>query len=292
MLFSFEIKVTKDSTVKRVLDRYGVSHRLFMRLRDAKMIMLDGETVANVPVHAGQRVSFVLPAAEQDAVVPSAAPLAVVVDNPNWLIVDKPAGLSSVPGPSSPDDSVLNRAANYLLATGITAPQPAIITRLDRDTTGLMLIAKHPFAQGRLDRLGVSKVVTKRYYALAGGQMPELSGVISAPLAPAADGIRQAVTLEGKKARTDYRVLQRGQNCTLLECTLRTGRTHQIRVHMASCGHPLVGDELYGGDTSVLHEQALVAAKLSFVDPFSGHKLAAELPVPEAMKQLVGEEKV
>lgn len=287
MLFSFEVRAKTDSTVKRVLDQYGVSHRLFTRLRDSEMIMVDGETVDNIPVRAGQIVTFILPAAEQDAVVPSAGPLAVVLDNPNWLIVNKPAGLNSVPGPSNPYDSVLNRAANYLLATGITAPQPAVITRLDRDTTGLVLIAKHPFAQGRLDRLGVSKVLTKRYYALVSGQMSELGGVISAPLAIAADGIHQEVSRAGRQARTDYKVLRRGKSCTLLECTLRTGRTHQIRVHLASCGHPLLGDKLYGGDTSVLHTQALIAAKLSFVDPFTGHTLAAELPLPDAMVQLL-----
>lgn len=285
MRFSFEYQVATASTVKRVLARAGVSHRLFARLRAAQLIWVNGKNSGNVDVHAGQTVRFELPSDEGLTV--SAGPVKVVRDVGNWLVLAKPQGLTSVPGPRNPDDSLLNRAAGYLQAQGYDSPHPAIITRLDRDTSGLVLVAKHGFAQGRLDQDPGSAALDKRYYALATGTMPELRGSVIMPLGPAADGVHQVVRADGKFARTDYHVLQTGAHATLLECHLQTGRTHQIRVHMAQCGHPLLGDALYGGDMQTLQAQALMASKLSFTDPFTGQRISAELPLPDAWRELL-----
>lgn len=285
MRFSFEYQADSESTVKRVLARAGVSHRLFTRLKDAHLLWVDGKRSTNAAVHAGQTVRFELPS--DAGVVPSSGSLDVVRDVDNWLIVNKPVGLTSVPGPHNPDDSLLNRAAGYLQQQGYDSPHPAIITRLDRDTSGLVLIAKHGFAQGRLDQNQERAQLDKRYYALAGGKMRELWGRVVLPLGPGPDGIHQVVRADGKFARTDYRVLQAGMHATLIECHLQTGRTHQIRVHMAQCGHPLLGDALYGGDLQQLQTQALMASQLSFTDPFTERRISAELPLPNEWQALL-----
>jgi RluA family pseudouridine synthase len=278
MQFTFSQTAQTDTTVKRLLASVGVSHRLFKRLVDGRCIRLQQRVVGNVPVAAGATVTFVLP--EETGVTPSTNPIDVVFENDNWLVVNKPALLSSVPGPANPADSLLNRIAGYLEAAGYHQPQPAIITRLDRDTRGLVLAAKHPFAQGRLDQLGSAAQVDKRYTALVTGNLPEIWGSIRRPLGQATDGIHQEVRRDGKPARTDYRVLERATDASLLELHLLTGRTHQIRVHMASAGHPLIGDALYGGPTTRQTGQALMATALTFVDPFTNkaHKITTEFP--------------
>lgn len=285
MQFTFEYTAEVATTVKRLLARGGVSHRLFTRLRDAQLIWVDGQLSGNVNLRAGQTVRFALP--EDAGVTVSTGAIDVVLENANWLIVNKPTHLASVPGPSNPDDSLLNRAAGYLKQKGIAAPHPAIITRLDRDTCGLVLIAKHGFAQGRLDQDPAAASLDKRYYALVAGELANSSGSVTLPLGPADDGIHQTVREDGKPAQTDYEVVQHGKHATIVECHLQTGRTHQIRVHMAQLGHPLLGDALYSGDTTQLHEQALIACKLSFTDPFTGKRMSAQLPMPDGWRDLL-----
>lgn len=281
MPFSFTTTAAHDTTVKRALAELGVSHRLLKKLLDAGAVQVGTQVqTRNRAVKKGARVRFTLP--DEGTVLPNSNPIAVVKDLDNWLIVNKPAGLTSVPGPSSPDDSLLNRAAGWLVENqGLKHPQPAIITRLDRDTTGLVLMAKHAFAQGRLDALGVNAQLTKHYLAVVAGVLPE-TGRIDLPLAKAADGIHREVAEDGQAAVTEYEVVQQGAKAALVRVHLLTGRTHQIRAHFAYLGHPVVGDALYGGDTSQFEAQLLQASELSFVDPFTNQTIAASLPMPEA----------
>ncbi|WP_461213644.1 RluA family pseudouridine synthase [Lacticaseibacillus sp. GG6-2] len=281
MLFTFTYKATDATTVKRLLAQHGVSHRLLKKLFVAQCVWLDQKPIANnAAVPAGGSVRFALP--PESGLVLSHQPLTVVVENDNWLIVNKPAGLASVPGRANPDDSMLNRVGGYLADAGYVGPQPAIITRLDRDTTGLVLVAKHAFAQGRLDALGVNAQVDKRYLAVVGGTLAPSSGLIDLPLGLAADGIHREVREDGQSAQTQYTVVAQSANAALVRVHLLTGRTHQIRAHFAHLGHPLVGDALYGGDTSHYQTQLLQASELSFIDPFTQQRLSARLPQPAA----------
>lgn len=279
MQFTFTYRATQATTVKRLLAEQGVSHRLLRKLYDASAVQVNGIAVHNVALLEGDVVTFALP--PETGISISSGALAVVAENANWLIVNKPTGLASVPGPSNPSDSLLNRVAGYLLQAGYAGPAPAIITRLDRDTTGLVLVAKHSYAQGRLDALGVNHQVEKRYLAVVGGTV-EASGRIDLPLAKAADGIHREVRADGQSALTEFTRVAQGPHAALVRVHLVTGRTHQIRAHFAHLGHPVVGDGLYGGDTSHYQTQLLQASELSYNDPFTDTRMSAVLPMPPA----------
>ncbi|WP_179394878.1 RluA family pseudouridine synthase [Lacticaseibacillus absianus] len=284
MRYTFNFKANKATTVKRLLAKNGVSHRLFKRLLDAGMVWLNNSQLkGNAEMIHGATVRIELPPSAEVAV--SHAALTVMLELPNWLVVVKPTGLASVPGPSNPTDSLLNRVAGYLAAAGVEGPQPAIITRLDRDTEGLVLVAKHPYAQGRLDAEAAQ--LTKQYRAVVTGRPQPASGTIALPLAKAEDGIHRMVAPDGQPARTDYRTVATAGDMSLVELTLFTGRTHQIRVHMAALGHPLVGDPLYGTPTAATPHQWLQAFALSFTDPFDGQTHAVTLPQPADWPHLV-----
>lgn len=284
MQYTFDLTATTQTTVKRLLARAGVSHRLFLKLADSGNIWLNEQLTRNSPVTSGDRIRFALPPSE--TVTPSDGSLEVVKELANWLIVAKPAGLASVPGPSNPTDSLVNRAAGYMAQQGVTGPAPAIMTRLDRDTTGLVLIAKHPYAQGRLD--AAQTPIDKTYLALVSGTPQPLQGTIDLPLGKAGDGIHREVQPAGQRAVTDYKVIESQNGYSLVQIKLLTGRTHQIRVHFAHLGWPLVGDALYGGDTAVASTQLLQAHALGFVDPFTAETVSATLPVPVEMVALLG----
>lgn len=286
MAFNFQYQVTKATTVKRLLAENGVSHRLLAKLIEQHKLWVNQQVAGNQPVAPGDVVSFEV--LSPQPVAPSAQPVTVALELADWLVVVKPHGVSSVPGPSDPSNSLLNRVAGYLAAHGQPDSQPAIITRLDRDTTGLVLVAKHPFAQGRLDQLGVNAQVKKRYRALIQPGLMPASGSVDAPLGLAADGIHREVQADGQSALTQYQTVAQTKAAQLLEVTLVTGRTHQIRVHMQSLGHPLIGDSLYGGDLSQVTTQQLQAFELSFTDPFTGISHQVRLPVDATMARLLG----
>lgn len=150
MRYTFDSKVTTATTIKRWLAKQGVSHRLFKKMLANHLLWLDGHRTGNTAIQAGQMVRFAIPTTM--TVTPEKASLDVLYEDQNWLIINKPAHLTSVPGPHDPHHSLLNRIVWYLQQQKVTEPQPAIITRLDRDTVGLVLAAKHPYAQGRFDQ--------------------------------------------------------------------------------------------------------------------------------------------
>jgi 23S rRNA pseudouridine1911/1915/1917 synthase len=216
------------------------------------------------------------PAAPVPAPVPG---LAVVHEDADIVVVDKPAGVAAHPTPGWTGPTVLAglAAAGYTIATGGAAERQGIVHRLDANTTGLMVVARSERAYTALKRAFRERAVDKRYHALVQGHPDPLRGTIDAPIGrhPSGDG-RFAVVAGGRPSVTHYDTLEAFRGASLTEITLETGRTHQIRVHMAALRHPCVGDRLYGADPVLaarlgLGRQWLHAVRLGFAHPGDGH---------------------
>ena len=286
----------KQQTLKKFLAARGVSHRLMGKIRRQKgAVLVDGKKVPfGTVLHQNEQVTLVLP--EEKPVIKVAAspkPIEVLYEDANWLLVAKPAGLTSVPGPSNREDTLVNRVKYYLERNGRKNVVPHIITRLDRYTSGVVLLAKHSFAQGLIDKQVSNHEFDKRYYAIVAGQITKQHGLIEAPLKRKEGENFQVVSPDGRQAVTEYWLKANLAGGSLVEVKLHTGRTHQIRVHFQSKGHPLLGDELYKGPLDMgIERQALHAYHLAFNDPFTNKRLVVEAPLPSDMKSVLAKLKV
>lgn len=218
----------------------------------------------------------------------SRRPLDIVEETADYLVINKPAGLLSIPSGFHAEDAVINRVLAYFEKQGVNPAyvKPHIVTRLDQDTSGLVLLGKNAIAHDRFSKLGKDAFI-KKYHAIVHGNFAEgdLSGLIDKPLARVGDTVKREVNPKGQRALTEYRVLDQVPGASLVELRLLTGRTHQIRIHMASIGHVLYGDDLYGA-RDAFARQALNCFYLAFPNPFSGEEREIEIPDPGDMQGL------
>lgn len=244
-----------------------------------------GDTVAGTAsrkLRAGQQVELELvPTQESRAFRPERLDLAIVFEDDELLVVDKAAGMVVHPAAGNWSGTLLNALlAHHPAAAGL--PRAGIVHRLDKDTSGLMVVGKTLRAVTALSRAIAAREVRREYLALAHGVVSPGVQTIEAPIGrDPKSRVRMAVVASGRAARTDVERLATDGRCSAVRCRLHTGRTHQIRVHLASRGHPLVADAVYGG--APLHgltRQALHAARLGFVHPLDARALAFEAPLP------------
>lgn len=242
----------------------------------------------------GGETLLVAAAADEQALAGEAEdiPLTVVFEDDALLVIDKPAGLVVHPGSGNWSGTLMNALLHHAPEVE-RVPRAGIVHRLDKETSGLLVVAKTLEAQTDLVRQLQARTVKRQYLALASGVL-ERDGKVEAPVGRhPVQRIKMAVVSEGrggKPAVTRYRVLERFPRCTLVECSLETGRTHQIRVHMAHLKHPLVGDPVYGKADRLLppfHRQALHAARLGLIHPVSGEAMQWEAALPADMKELL-----
>ncbi len=273
------------------------SRSWLQQLIDRGHVQVDGQvqTTAARKLRAGQRLQVALvPTAESLAFRPEAMELAIVHEDAHLLVVDKPVGLVVHPAPGHWQGTLLNGLlAHHAGASAL--PRAGIVHRLDKDTSGLMVVAKTLPAMTALVRLIAARDVKRVYLALAHGRISWTEARIEAPIGrDPVSRLRMAVVATGKPARTDVDCLAvwageagDGRNSvSALRCRLHTGRTHQIRVHLASRGHPLVADALYGGRPLLgLARQALHAAELAFAHPADGRPMAFAAPLPADLAQ-------
>lgn len=239
-------------------------------------------------VRAGQRVAVVVPPREEAGVTPQAIPLDVVHEDADLLVINKPAGLTVHPGAGQPSGTLVNaiaaRAPELLRLGG--GLRPGIVHRLDKDTSGLLVVARTEEALRSLQQQVADRTMRRTYLALVVGRVAHDEGRIEAPIGrDPHHRTRMAVVRSGRQAATRYRVLERMAAHTLVEASLVTGRTHQIRVHFAHIGHPVAGDPVYGGRAASerglgLARQALHAYRLAFRHPRSGTEAAFEAAPP------------
>ena len=277
-----------DQALVRLFPQYS-RNRLQAWLRSGH-IQIDGLSPdAKRPVTGGERVVLRPPPPPADVPQAQRMPLKIVHEDASLIVLDKPAGLVVHPGAGQPDRTLLNALlAHEPRLAGV--PRAGIVHRLDKDTSGLLVVAKTVEAQASLVKQLAERTVRRVYLALVQGD-PPASGMIDAPVGRDARArTRMAVTHGGKPARTGYRVLERFGRAALVECRLETGRTHQIRVHFQHIRHPLIGDEVYRRGTRhgiEFPRQALHATELSLVHPQTGKTMTWHAPLPADMRKLL-----
>ena len=218
-------------------------------------------------------------------------PLDILYEDHDVIVVNKPVGLAVHPAPGHPSGTLVNALLAHCpdLEPIGNALRPGIVQRLDKDTSGVMVVAKNELALRALQDQIQAHEVEKVYQAVVAGLPDPLAGTVDAPIGRnPVDRTRMAVVGRGgRRAQTQYRVLESFADTALLECRLITGRTHQIRVHMAAVGHPILGDAVYGQDSDLIDRQALHARRLGFRHPRTGDVLRLEAPLPPDLLALL-----
>jgi len=296
-----------------LFDRLKLSRTLVRKAKTSGGILVDGKPARTSLVLSGGEVVEVR-VAQAGRVDPEPVPIQVVYEDSYLLVVDKPAGMVVHPVRDYVSGTLANGVAYHLLQSG-GDPVARPVQRIDRETSGLVLFAKEPAVAGRLARELERQKLERRYIALVEGAVAGDAGTVDRPLRrvwghpvarEVADGprtpeqerllaeaaaqgrtLREDWTAAGQPAVTHWRVLRRWPAATMLELRLETGRTHQIRVHMAYLGHPLLGDELYGGSRRLIGRQALHAESLAFAHPVTGEMMRFTSPLPPDLADLV-----
>ena len=245
----------------------------------------------------GERIDVDVPAPAARLVVGESIPLAVVFEDDDVLVIDKPAGMVVHPAPGNWSGTLVNalKGRGTSLSAGADASREGIVHRLDKETSGLLLVAKSDRAHRALGAALQARQITRRYAALTWGHLAQDRVTIDRPIArDPRDRKRMAVVSTGRPARTDLTRLARFDSVDLLRAHLHTGRTHQIRVHVASIGHPIVGDDTYGGGGGRKlvglppRRHFLHAAWLIFRHPVSGELVDLRSPLPEELRRALG----
>ena len=268
----------------------GVSRRMIQKLTRGHAIQINRRNAfLGTKVKAGDVISVQMARDEEPGLEPVAMALAIVHEDAEVLVIDKPPFL--LVHPTSPEQArtLAHGVAHHFRETGVHA-KVRPVHRIDRDTSGLVLFAKSAFAHQHLDRQLRERGVTREYLALVHGVVEDDEGVIDAPIGRHKQNpnLRAVRPNSGEPARTRFRVERRFADATLLRLELETGRTHQIRVHMAHLGHPVIGDRPYGGHpVAGLKRQALHASTLAFAHPASGERLSFESPLPPDLAAVV-----
>ena len=279
------------------LDRYVAENCPELTRTQAQKLINDGLVRVNgmaarssLKLSVGDCVTVVIPPSPSSQPEPEAIPFGILYEDDDVLVIDKPAGLPVHPAPGHPSHTLVNAVLAYLSFTPDTGDptRPGIIHRLDMNTSGVMLVAKNRTAQTDLAEQFKPHAVTKVYLALVQGRLAPEHGVIEAPIGrDTRNRKRMAIADEdrGRLARTRYRVIRYIDNYTLVEAMPETGRTHQIRVHLAAIGHPVAGDATYGVKSSHLPRQFLHSHRLGFRLPSTGQYVEFESALPPDLEQ-------
>lgn len=276
----------KEQTAKDYLKRHeNISSSLWKKIKRQNEFFLNGQKTAptRAVVKPGDIIEYRI--TEQSKVIPADLPLTICYEDEYMLIAAKPAGMLTHPLTFEAENTLANAVMHHFQKTGQQIGCHPLY-RLDRNTSGLVVFAKLPQLQ---HLFGGNHQQLKRYYlAIVHGSISPPDGTVDAPIGRAADSIiLHQVAPDGKRAITYYRTLKTYPDYSLVELNLATGRTHQIRVHMAHLGHPLLGDDLYGGRRDLITRHALHAYRLQFTHPFTHEEITVESPLPADMQKLL-----
>ena len=284
--------VVEQETAGQRIDRFlsgedtGLSRSALQALVSDGHVQCNGKTVAkSLKLKAGDTVLLEIPDAKPIEAVPQEIPLDIVYEDAHLLVVNKPKGMVVHPAPGNPDGTLVNALLYHLdQLSGIGGElRPGIVHRLDKDTSGLLLVAKDDETHQALSAQLSARQMEKHYFAVVAGVMKERAGVIDAPIGRShADRKKMAIDPNGRPSRTEWQVVRQDADRALLDVHLITGRTHQIRVHMASIHHPVLGDPIYGTKGLPKAPRLMLHAySLSFTHPATGERMRFTAP-PDA----------
>ncbi|TIX51273.1 RluA family pseudouridine synthase [Alteraurantiacibacter aquimixticola] len=293
---------------KALAEQTELSRERIKALIGEGKVELDGQpaTSASAKAQAGSRFSIHIPPPDDPQAIPQDIPITVVYEDEYLIVVDKPAGMVVHPAAGNPDGTLVNALLHHcrgqLSGIGGVA-RPGIVHRIDKDTSGLLVVAKSDKAHEGLARQFADHSIERAYLALCNGHPHPAAGTIDERIGRSDANRKKMAVLpkdssRGKHAVTHYKVLQRFDHCSLIECRLETGRTHQVRVHLASIGHALLGDPVYGRANAQIRpllkrlgfeRQALHAAILGFDHPIIGNFVRFSSELPADMRELIDE---
>lgn len=272
----------------------GLTRSAAARLIETGQVLVDGKPARkSARLAGGETVEVTLPDPEPADALPQDIPLDVVYEDDDVIVVNKPSGLVVHPAPGHPDGTLVNALLHHCggSLSGVGGElRPGIVHRIDRDTSGLIIAAKNDAAHQALAAQLADHTLARTYEAVAAGSFREDGGTVDAPIGRClSDRKKMAVVPNGKRAVTHWEVLERFPGYTYVRCRLETGRTHQIRVHMAHLGHPIYGDTVYGGKKPVpgLTGQCLHAVGLRFVHPRTGETVELSCPLSGEFQALL-----
>lgn len=292
------LEITENQAGERIdrflADSQDLTRSFLQKILKEGEVIVNGKSVkANYKLRKGDRIEFEIPEAAEPDIVAEDIPLSILYEDADVLVVDKPKGMVVHPAAGHYSRTLVNAVMYHCKGelSGINGVlRPGIVHRIDRDTTGSIIICKNDMAHNEIARQLKEHSINRRYRAIVTGVLKDEEGTIEGAIGrDKKDRKKMAITADGKPAVTHYRVLQRFKHYTYVECVLETGRTHQIRVHMASIGHPLLGDEVYGrrSDKYKCEGQCLHAMTLGFHHPRTGEYIEVNAPLPPYFEHLL-----
>lgn len=292
------LEITENQAGERIdrflADSQDLTRSFLQKILKEGEVIVNGKSVkANYKLRKGDRIEFEIPEAVEPDIVAEDIPLSILYEDADVLVVDKPKGMVVHPAAGHYSGTLVNAVMYHCKGelSGINGVlRPGIVHRIDRDTTGSIIICKNDMAHNEIARQLKEHSINRRYRAIVTGVLKDEEGTIEGAIGrDKKDRKKMAITAYGKPAVTHYRVLQRFKHYTYVECVLETGRTHQIRVHMASIGHPLLGDEVYGrrSDKYKCEGQCLHAMTLGFHHPRTGEYIEVNASLPPYFEHLL-----
>lgn len=290
------IKSNSDNylTIRQVINsEFNISYNLLVKLKKNKKIFLNGiNTYIDKNIKDGDEISIIIDFEEDNSnIVPTKMDLSILYEDEALLIIDKPAGIPVHPSILHYDNSLSNGIKYYFDNINLNKKiRP--VNRLDRNTSGIVIFAKNEYVHDSLSKQMQNDIFLKDYIAICNGLFEEKTGIIDAPIARKENSIiERCVNPTGAPAITHYKVLKEfeidGKIFSELLISLETGRTHQIRVHMAYLGHPIIGDSLYGSESILINRQALHAYRVEFIHPISRQKIVITSNIPKDMSDII-----
>ncbi|MBQ8300504.1 MAG: RluA family pseudouridine synthase [Clostridia bacterium] len=283
-----------DRLDKFIADNSDISRSYAAKLCEDGLVTLGGKVLAKkYKISGNEEIVIEVPKPEELSIEPENIPLDIVYEDSDVIVVNKPQGLCVHPAPGNESGTLVNGLVYHCgdeLSAINGVIRPGIVHRIDKDTSGLLIVAKNNDAHLKLSDQLKERKAMRKYVALVNGNIKEDSGTINKPIARnPVDRKKMAVVQGGREAITHFNVLERFMQYTLVECILETGRTHQIRVHMASIGHSIVGDPLYGikKEKFNLDGQLLHAKTIGFVHPSNGEMMEFTSEIPEHFTKVI-----